>query len=117
MGILNAAVEDAQSRSLFSRQLFVNFPQTISTASDVVGILNLISVDMDDINKLNVIIQDIEDTLLIIQKLKVTVIIGNDSLNTFVIKINRYSLGNKCMAAKPCTCARTQSGSWHIESN
>ena len=83
LGILNAAVEDAQSRSLFSRQLFFNLPQSISTAADVVGILNLISVDMDDINKLNVIIQDIEDTLLIIQKLKVTMKIGNDSLNTF----------------------------------
>ena len=117
LGILNAAVENAQSRSLFSRQLFVNFPQTISTASDVVGILNLISVDIDDINKLNVLIQDIEDTLLIIQKLMVTVKIRNDSFNTFLIIINRYLLGNKCMAAKPCKCARTQSGSWHIESN
>ena len=101
MGILNAAVEDAQSRSLFSRQLFVNFPQTISTASDVVGILNLISVDIDDINKLNVLTQDIEDTLLIIQKLKVTVKIRNDSINTFLIIINRHLLGNKCMAGKP----------------
>ena len=81
LGILNAAVENAQSRSLFSRQL--SLPNTISTTLDVVGILNLISFDINDINKLNVLIQDIEDTLLIIQKLKVTMKIGNDSLNTF----------------------------------
>ena len=115
LGILNAAVENAQSRSLFSRQL--SFPDTISMASDVVEILDLISFDVTDINQLNVLIEDIEDTLLIIKKLKVTVKIRNETFHTFLIIINRYLLGNKCMAAKPCKCARTQCCSWHIESN
>ena len=106
LGILNAAVENAQSRSLFSRQL--SFPDTISMASDVVEILDLISFDVTDINQLNVLIEDIEDTLLIIKKLKVTVKIRNETFHTFLIIINRYLLGNKCMAAKPCKCARTQ---------
>ena len=86
-------------------------------ASDVVGILNLISFDVNDINKLNVLIQDIEDTLLIINKLKVNVKIRNETFHTFLIIINLYSLGNKCMDAESGKCARTQSGSWHIESN
>ena len=77
-------------------------------ASDVVEILDLISFDVTDINQLNVLIEDIEDTLLIIKKLKVTVIIRNETFHTILIIINRYLLGNKCMAAKPCKCARTQ---------
>ena len=101
MGILDAAVEDAQSRSLFSRQIQLSFPETISSASDVDAILNLISVDLNDINTLNVSINDILDTNSIIEKLKVTNKIRNDSFRTFLIIINRYSLGNKCMAGKP----------------
>ena len=84
LGILNAAVEDAQSRSLFSRQLF---PETISTTSDVVEILELVQELVNNINTLNVVIKDIEDTSAVILELKVTKKVRNYTFNTILIII------------------------------